>query len=82
MIGKIIGAVAGSKVADRMSNVSGPFGAAAGVVTATALRRMPLPALIVLGAGGYLAKKVFDKKQAGPSTTPTTAMPQPRTSAI
>lgn len=48
MIGKIIGAVAGSKVADRMSGVSSPFGAAAGMVTATALRRMSLPAMVVL----------------------------------
>jgi hypothetical protein len=75
MIGKIIGAIAGSKVADRVSGINSPFGAAAGVVTATALRRMSLPALIVLGAGGYFAKKVFDKKQAAPAK-PVSPMPK------
>ncbi|MCB2048449.1 MAG: hypothetical protein KDE32_09515 [Novosphingobium sp.] len=79
MLGKIIGAIAGSKIADRVSGINSPMGAAAGVVTATALRRMSLPALIVLGAGGYLAKRIFDKKQ---SESATPAMPQPRRSAI
>jgi hypothetical protein len=64
MIGKIIGAIAGSKVAKHTSGVSEPFGAVAGLVTASALRRISLPAIIVLGAGGYFAKKYYDKRQA------------------
>lgn len=65
MIGKIIGAVAGSKVAKHSSGMSGPFGAAAGVVTASALRKMSVPAVVALAAGGYFAKKAMDKKQNG-----------------
>jgi mannitol-specific phosphotransferase system IIBC component len=65
MIGKIIGAVAGSKVAKHTSGVSGPFGAAAGIVTASALRRMSIPAMVALAAGGYFAKKAMDRRQNG-----------------
>lgn len=77
MIGKIIGAVAGSKVADHMSGISSPVGAAAGMLTATALRRMSLPAMIVLGAGGYFAKKFYDKKQAEKASLPAPAWKAP-----
>jgi hypothetical protein len=68
MIGKIIGAIAGSKMAKRTSGVSEPFGAVAGLVTATALRRMSIPAMIALAAGGYFAKKTFDKKHESTGT--------------
>jgi hypothetical protein len=64
MFGKIIGAIAGSKMAKRSSNVSEPMGAVAGLVTASALRRISLPAIIALAAGGYAAKKLMDRKQA------------------
>jgi hypothetical protein len=80
MIGKIIGAIAGSRVAKHTSGVSEPFGAVAGVATASVLRRMSLPAMIALAAGGYAAKKLLDRKQTGPvghSYTPITPKPQP-----
>ncbi len=68
MIGKIIGAIAGSKIAQHTSGMSSPFGAAAGVLTATALRRVSLPGLVALAAGGYFAKKMMDKKPTGTGT--------------
>jgi hypothetical protein len=69
MIGKIIGAIAGSKMAKRTSEVSEPMGAVAGLVTASALRRLSLPAMIALAAGGYAAKKLMDRKQGVQATT-------------
>ena len=71
MIGKIIGAVVGDRVAKQTRGVGGPAGAALGVVAATAIRRLSLPAMVVLGAGGYFAKKHFDKRNAeSEATTP------------
>jgi hypothetical protein len=69
MIGKIIGAVAGSKMAKHSSKVGEPFGAAAGLVTASALRRLSLPAIVALAAGGYAVKKLMDRKQGGHAAT-------------
>lgn len=69
MIGKIIGAIAGSKMAKRSSEVSEPMGAVAGLVTASALRRLSLPAMIALAAGGYAAKKLMDRKQGVQAAT-------------
>ena len=63
MIGKIIGAYAGDKLAKKTSGIGGAGGAALGVVAATALRRMSLPAMLALGVGGYVAKKLFDKNE-------------------
>ncbi len=64
MIGKVIGAFLGDKIAKQTSGIGGASGAAIGVIAATALRRMSLPAMIALGAGGYLAKKYMDRKEA------------------
>ena len=76
MIGKIIGAVAGSKIAEHTRGLSGPFGAVAGVFTATALRRFSVPALIALAAGGYFAKKALDSKQNDAPGKPTARKPK------
>ena len=62
MIGKIIGAYAGDRLAKKTSSIGGASGAALGVVAAAALRRLSLPAMIALGVGGYIAKKVIDKE--------------------
>ena len=68
MIGKIIGAFVGNKMAKQTRGIGGATGAALGVVVPTILARMSLPGMIAVGAGGYLAKKLADKKAA-----PTTA---------
>ena len=61
MIGKVIGAFVGDRLAKKTSAVGGAGGAALGVVAAAVLRRMSLPAMLAIGAGGYLAKKMSDK---------------------
>ena len=69
MIGKIIGAFVGDRVAKQTSGMGGATGAALGVVAASAIRRLSLPAMVVLGAGGYLAKRHLDKRNADSETT-------------
>ena len=69
MIGKIIGAFVGDRLAKQTRGVGGATGAALGVVATTVLRRMSLPAMLALGAGGYIAKKVLDKETKDTSTT-------------
>ena len=71
MIGKIIGAYAGDKLAKQTNalGIGGAGGAALGVVAASVLRRMSLPAMLALGAGGYVAKKFYERNQRkNPST--------------
>ena len=64
MIGKVIGAFVGDKLAKQTSSVGGASGAALGVVAAAALRRLSLPAMLALGAGGYVAKKLYERNEA------------------
>ena len=68
MIGKVIGAFVGDRIARQTKGLGGAGGAALGVVAASVVRRMSLPAMVALGVGGYVAKKELDKQDAtGPS---------------
>lgn len=69
MIGKIFGAVVGSKVAQHVRGVEGPTGAAIGALVPMVLRRISLPAMVALGVGGYFAKKVMDRNAPPPKTS-------------
>ena len=71
MIGKIIGAYAGDKLAKQTSGIGGASGAALGVVAAAALRRLSLPAMIALGAGGYVAKRLYERSERKKTPTQT-----------
>ena len=71
MLGKIAGAFLGSKLSKKTSEIDGPMGAVAGIVAATALKRLSLPAMIAITAGGWLAKKAFDENKTKPRATPT-----------
>lgn len=62
MLGKLIGAVVGEKVAEQTDGIGGVTGAVLGVVAATVLRRMSLPVLLVVGLGGYVLSKRSDKR--------------------
>lgn len=64
MIGKVVGAFLGGKVAQHTRGIEGPTGAALGVLAPVILRRLSWPAIAVLGVGGYLAKRTADR---GPS---------------
>jgi len=61
MIGKILGAVIGSRI-DRNDGAGGLKGAALGVVAATALRRLG-PLGLAIG-GAYAVKKAMDRRRA------------------
>lgn len=63
MIGKIIGAVAGAKAADRVRGIGSPGGALLGVGAATLLRRLSPLGLIAAVAGGYAFKRYTDKRE-------------------
>ena len=76
MIGKIIGAVAGAKAADHVRGISEPGGALLGVGAAALARRLSLPAMLAIAAGGYAFKRYKDKqdKRAGkPKVRPSAA---------
>ena len=76
MIGKIIGAVAGKKAADHMRGVSGPTGAILGATAPMLLRRLSLPAMLAIAAGGYAFKRYKDKQDkraAEPKVRPSAA---------
>lgn len=70
MIGKIVGAFVGGKVAQRVRGIEGPTGAALGVLAPAILRRLSFPAMIALGVGGYLAKKIADDQAKAPPAKP------------
>lgn len=72
MIGKVIGAFIGDKLGKQTGPGGGASGAAVGVVAATILSRLSIPAMIAVGAGGYVAKKLYDKYEADTAKpTPT-----------
>ena len=82
MIGKIIGAYMGDRLAKKTSTgIGGAGGAALGVIAATALRRVSLPAMLAIGAGGYLAKKLTEKNTKAASETTVDAKPVEKNSA-
>lgn len=58
MLGKIIGAFLGGKLAERTDAIGGPAGATLGVVAPAILRRMSWPALAAITVGGLIAKNL------------------------
>lgn len=79
MLGKILAGVAGARAA-KDSGGSGAGGALLGVAGATLLRRLSLPALIALTAGGYALKKWGDRHEGAsdPAPKPASKRPAPR----
>lgn len=78
MIKNIIGAVAGAKLAQN-TKVDNGTGAILGSISPALIARLSLPALVAIGAGGYLLKRHRDQqaeKQTDPqSPTPTSRIP-------
>ncbi len=70
MIGKIIGAAAGAKAAQQTSSIGGPLGAALGAAAPFVLRKMSIPAILAVAAGGYAIKK-FTENKDNTENTPT-----------
>lgn len=76
MIGKIIGAMAGAKVADHVRGVSGPGGALLGVGAAALARRLGPIGLVAALAGGYAFKRYSerrDQRTGRPKVRPSAA---------
>ncbi len=69
MIGKIVGAFVGDKLAKQTWGISGPTGAALGFIAPAILRRLSLPAMAALAVGGYAAKKLSGKGSTGSGST-------------
>lgn len=63
MIGKIIGAVAGSQASKHVQGLNGTGGALLGVALPTLLRRLSPLTLIAVAAGGYAYKKYADRRE-------------------
>jgi hypothetical protein len=81
MIGKIIGAALGAKAAEHTRGVGGAGGALLGVGAAALLRRMSLPAMLALAAGGYAYKRYSDKRTGREQGTGGSKRPKVRPSA-
>ena len=64
MIGKVITAMVGGKLAENSPKLSGTTGAALGFALPMVLRRLSLPAILAIGAGVYAYKKFTEKKPA------------------
>ncbi len=81
MLGRIFGAALGAQAAKQTSKVGGPLGAAIGATVPVVLRRLSIPAMIAIAAGGYALKKLSEKRasadvaEAENSPSAKTAMP-------
>lgn len=64
MFGKLIGAVAGAQAAKHTAKIGGTGGAMLGAMAVPLVRRMSIPALLAIGAGGYAWKKWSDRRAA------------------
>jgi hypothetical protein len=63
MIARIIGAIIGSQVARHSRSIGGPLGAVLGMVALPLVRRLNLPGMLLLGAAGYVGRKLLDRRQ-------------------
>ena len=63
MLTKIVGATLGSRVAKKFSGTNSSTGAMIGAAAPFVISRLSIPGMIVLGAGGYFAKRWYDKRK-------------------
>lgn len=64
MLGKIIGAAAGQRIAKNIGGIGGSEGALLGVVAATVLRRLGPAGLIAAAVGSYAIKRGLERREA------------------
>ena len=64
MIGEFFGAVAGAQAAKHSRTVGGTGGALLGAAAVPLVKRLSIPAMLALGAGGYAYKKWSDRREA------------------
>lgn len=70
MIGKIVSALIGKKIASRTPGVDAGTGAVIGLVAETALRRMGPLGFAAAAAGGWAVSRHLKKKQAARTGQP------------
>lgn len=70
MFRKLIGAAIGASVAKRHPASGGVTGAMIASAVPFVLSRVSLPAMVAIGVGGYLAKRVLDKTPTAPPQPP------------
>ena len=70
MLGKIIGAVAGRRLARHIDGIGGPGGALLGVGAVALMRRMGPAGLVAAAVGRYALKHHLDKRQDQDSGSP------------
>ena len=73
MIGKAFGAIAGAKVARRSGQLGSTRGALLGLATSLIVRKLSIPAMLAIAAGGYMAKVTSDRHSRRSSTQPRKA---------
>lgn len=64
MIGKLIGAVAGERIAQHIGGINGTGGALLGAVAPMVLRRLGPVGFIAAAVGSYALKRYYDKNQS------------------
>lgn len=64
MLGKVIGAIAGRKVARHIDGIGGTGGTLLGIGAATVLRRMGPAGLIAAAVGSYALKRHLDNRES------------------
>lgn len=64
MLRQIVGAALGSRIAKQTPALGGATGAALGAAIPFVISRMSIPAMLIMGAGGYVAKRYLDQKTA------------------
>lgn len=77
MIRKLIGGAIGAKLAKGHPALGGATGVALATAVPFIISRVSFPAMIALGVGGYVAKRVLDRREqeqsgAAPRTTGNT----------
>lgn len=78
MIGKLIGAIAGSQIAKHVRGVDGKGGALLGIALPTILRRLGPAGIVAAAAGGYAYKKLRDRRAAEtPSLARSSGLAEP-----
>ena len=81
MFGRLIGAVAGAQAAKHTAKVGGTGGALLGAIAVPMIARLSIPALAVVGVGGYFAKKAYDRRQEREARKTTKSSTKRTTSA-
>ena len=83
MIRRMIGAAIGASVAKRHPAAGGATGAMLATAVPFIISRVSLPAMVVMGVGGYVAKRYLDKagdknaaEQAAKPTPPSAPVQQ------